>query len=296
MGRPTKIEGNPDHPASLGATDVLTQAAVLGLYDPDRSQTVTYRGEVRPWAACIGAIQVQVNGQKALKGAGLRILTEPITSPSLAEMMASILQDFPQAKWHQFDPIAADGGRLGLRQATGSAADAVYHLDKADVVVSLEADFLGVGASMVRYTRDFADRRRVTDDAKHMNRLYVIESSPTLTGAKAEHRLPMRSSDIEGFARNLAAAVGAGGGQAGAANPNVEKWVAAVAKDLQAHKGTSVVMAGEFQPPAVHVLAHAINRTLGNIGTTVTYGGALEAQPVAQCPSSQRSRCPIHPP
>ncbi len=282
MGRPTKIEGNPEHPASLGATDVLTQAAVLGLYDPDRSQTVTYRGEVRPWAACIGAIQVQVNGQKALKGAGLRILTEPITSPSLAEMMASILQDFPQAKWHQFDPIAADGGRLGLRQATGSAADAVYHLDKADVVVSLEADFLGVGASMVRYTRDFADRRRVTDDAKHMNRLYVIESSPTLTGAKAEHRLPMRSSDIEGFARNLAAAVGAGGGQAGAANPNVEKWVAAVAKDLQAHKGTSVVMAGEFQPPAVHVLAHAINRTLGNIGTTVTYGGALEAQPVAQ--------------
>jgi molybdopterin-containing oxidoreductase family iron-sulfur binding subunit len=282
MGRPTKIEGNLEHPASLGATDVITQAAVLGLYDPDRSQTVTYRGEVRPWAACVGALQSQINGQKATQGAGLRILTEPITSPSLAEMLAGILQAFPQAKWHQFDPIAGDGGRLGTRQATGSAADAVYHLDKADVVVSLECDFLGVGASMVRYTRDFADRRRVTDEAKHMNRLYVVESSPTLTGAKAEHRLPMRSSDVEGFARNLAAAVGAAGGQAGAANANVEKWVAAIAKDLQAHKGRSAVMPGEFQPAAVHALAHAINQALGNIGTTVTYGGIVAAQAVDQ--------------
>src|SRR5262245_59049504 len=154
MGRPTKIEGNLEHPASLGATDVLTQAAVLGLYDPDRSQTVTNRGEVRPWAAFVGAMQSQMNGQKALKGVGLRILTEPITSPSLAEMLAGILQEFPQAKWHQFDPTAGDGARVGLRQATGAAADAIYHLDKADVVVSLEADFLGTGASTVRYNRE----------------------------------------------------------------------------------------------------------------------------------------------
>ena len=173
MGRPTKIEGNPEHPASLGATDVLTQAAVLGLYDPDRSQTVTYRGEVRPWTTYVSAIQSALTARRPMQGAGLRILTEPITSPSLSEVVATILQDYPQARWHQYDPVAADGGRLGLRQATGSASDAVYHLDKADVVVSLDADFLGFGASMVRYTRDFADRRRVTDDAKKMNRLYV---------------------------------------------------------------------------------------------------------------------------
>ena len=135
---------------------------------------------------------------------------------------------------------------------------------------------------MVRYTRDFADRRRVTDDAKQMNRLYVIESSPTLTGAKAEHRLPIRSSDIEGFARGLAAAVGAGG-QAGApGGPNEAKWIAAIGKDLQGSRGRSVVMAGEFQPAAVHALAHAMNQALGNIGTTVTYGGSIEPQPVSQ--------------
>jgi MoCo/4Fe-4S cofactor protein with predicted Tat translocation signal len=282
MGRPTKIEGNPEHPASLGATDVLTQAAVLGLYDPDRAQTVTYRGEVRPWSACQSAIQSALAAQKATQGSGLRILTEPVTSPSLSELLATVLRDYPQAHWHQYDPVATDGGRLGLRQATASASDAVYHLDKAEIVVSLEADFLGFGASMVRYTRDFADRRRVTDDAKQMNRLYVIESSPTLTGAKAEHRLPIRSSDIAGFARNLAAAVGAGGGQAGAVSPLAEKWVAAIAKDLQAHRGRSVVMAGDFQPPAVHALAHAMNEALGNVGTTVTYGGSIEPQPVSQ--------------
>ena len=283
MGRPTKIEGNPEHPASLGATDMLTQAAVLGLYDPDRSQTVTYRGEVRPWSTFQAAIQASLAVQKATKGAGLRILTEPITSPSLSELVATVLQDYPQARWHQYDPVASDGGRLGLRQATGSASHAIYHLDKADVVVSLDADFLGVGPSMVRYTRDFADRRRVTDDAKQMNRLYVIESSPTLTGAKAEHRLPIRSSDIEGFARSLAAGLGAGGGQAAAAtSPLAEKWLAAIAKDLQDHRGRSVVMAGEYQPAAVHALAHAINQALGNIGTTVTYGGSIEPQPVSQ--------------
>ncbi len=285
MGRPTKIEGNPEHPASLGATDSLTQAAVLGLYDPDRAQTVTYRGEVRPWSAYQNTMQSALTAQKATQGAGLRILSEPITSPSLSELVATVLQDYPQATWHQYDPVATDGGRLGLRQATGAPSDAVYHLDKAEVVVSLDADFLGFGPSMVRYTRDFADRRRVTDDSKQMNRLYVIESSPTLTGAKAEHRLPIRSSDIEGFARTLGAAVGVGG-QAGAAGgpaaSNEAKWVAAIAKDLQAHRGRSVVMAGEFQPAAVHALAHAINQALGNVGTTVTYGGSIEPRPISQ--------------
>jgi MoCo/4Fe-4S cofactor protein with predicted Tat translocation signal len=282
LGRPTKIEGNPEHPASLGATDALTQAAVLGLYDPDRSQTVTYRGEVRTWSTFQAAIRPTLAAQKAAQGAGLRILTEPVTSPSLSELLATILQEYPQAKWHQYDPVATDGGRLGLREATGAPSNAIYHLDKADVVVSLDADFLGFGPSMVRYTRDFADRRRVTDDAKQMNRLYVIESAPTLTGAKAEHRLPIRASDIEGFARGLAAAVGAGGQADAAAGPLAAKWTAAIAKDLQAHRGRAVVMAGDFQPAAVHALAHAINRTLGNIGTTVTYGAAIEPKPIGQ--------------
>jgi MoCo/4Fe-4S cofactor protein with predicted Tat translocation signal len=288
MGRPTKIEGNPEHPASLGATDVLTQAAVLGLYDPDRAQTVTYRGEVRPWSAFQSAIQTALAAQKASQGAGIRILTEPVTSPSLSELLATILQEYPAARWHQYDPVATDGERLGLREAAGAAVNAVYHLDKADVVLSLDSDFLGCGSGMVRYTRDFADRRRVTDESLRMNRLYVVESSPTLTGAKAEHRLSMKAAEVEGFARKLAAVVGAGSAPSavpGTTMPGgelVEKWTAAVAKDLQNNRGRSVVIAGDFQPAGVHALAHAMNVALGNVGATVTYAAAIEPQPVDQ--------------
>ena len=124
MGRPTKIEGNPDHPASLGAADSFTQAALLDLYDPDRAKTVTYRGEVRSWSNFLTAAQGALTSQKSRQGAGLRFLTGPITSPSLAELMATVLRDYPQAKWHQFDPAGMQGrpgraphaSRLSLRQ------------------------------------------------------------------------------------------------------------------------------------------------------------------------------------
>jgi MoCo/4Fe-4S cofactor protein with predicted Tat translocation signal len=288
MGRPTKIEGNPEHPASLGATDALTQAAVLGLYDPDRAQTVTYRGEVRPWAMFQTAVQSAMKAQRDTNGAGICFLTETITSPSLAELIATVLDEFPDARWHQYDAVARDGGRMGARQAVGSDAHAVYHFDRADVVLSLDSDFLGTGPANVRYTRDFADRRRVTDDAKAMNRLYAVESSPTLTGVKADHRLPMRASDIEGVARRLAAALGASASQGVSpqtAAPEVDKWIAAVAKDLSAHRGRCVVVAGDYQPAAVHVLTHAMNQALGNIGSTVTYGPSIEPRPVDQVAS-----------
>jgi MoCo/4Fe-4S cofactor protein with predicted Tat translocation signal len=285
LGRPTKIEGNPEHPASLGATDALTQAAVLGLYDPDRAQTVTFRGEVRNWGAFHTAVQSALGNLKGTQGAGLRILSEPITSPSLAEMVATVLQDLPKAQWHQYDPVGSDGLREGLRQAAGAPRTPIYHFEKADVILSLESDFLGGGADGgVRYTRDFADRRRVGEGATQMNRLYVVESSPTLTGMKAEHRLPMRAGDIDGFARKLAAAVGTAAPSAVPGTPIpggelVEKWTGAVAKDLQEHRGRSLVIAGEYQPASVHALAHAMNQSLGNIGATVTYGPSIDPRP-----------------
>ena len=250
MGRPTKIEGNPEHPASLGATDAITQAAILGLYDPDRAQTITYRTQLRSWADFRAAMNTALVEQKGTGGAGLRILSGPVTSPSLAELMASVLDAYPQARWHQYDPVSRDGTRAGARLAAGRPGETVYHFEKADVVLSLDADFLTCGRGSVRYSRDFADRRRISDDQKTMNRLYAVESTPSLTGAKADHRLPMRASDVEPFARQLAAGIGAGSAAGGA--PSRPPWIAAVAKDLLAHRGTSLVVAGEYQPVAVH--------------------------------------------
>ena len=153
MGRPTKIEGNPEHPASLGATDAITQASVLDLYDPDRATIVTNRGEVAPWGAFVAEMQSTVSRHKARQGAGIRFLTGPMTSPSLAEIMATILADNPQARWHQYDPVATASPRTA---APGGASDPVYHFDKAAIVVSLDSDFLSCGPGSVRYQKDFA--------------------------------------------------------------------------------------------------------------------------------------------
>src|SRR6184192_3530566 len=285
-GRPTKVEGNPQHPASLGATDAFAQADVLTLYDPDRAQTVMYRGEVRGWGDFLTASRSVLAIQKTKQGSGLRFLTETITSPTVGEQLQLLQRDFPRAKWHQWDPITRDAARAAARQSAGHAADAVYHFDQADVVVSLDADFLTVGPGHVRYTKDFSARRRVTDDKKDMNRLYVVESTPTLTGAKADHRLALKGADVEGFARALASALGAGGGAAATtASAESAKWAPAIAKELQASRGKSLVVAGDYQPASVHALAHAMNQALGNVGTTVTYAPTIEVNPTDQVSS-----------
>ena len=279
MGRPTKIEGNPEHPASLGATDALTQAAVLDLYDPDRAQTITYRSEVRGWSVFVSEMQRVMAAQKARGGAGLHFLTPPITSPSLSDMLGGILRTYPGAKWHQYDPVA----RPVAASAAAAQSSTIYHFDKADIIVTLDADFLTRGPGSVKYSKDFASRRRLTDDNTTMNRLYAIESTPTLTGAKADHRLPVQASEIENVARELAAAVGGSASAAPSASvptpgaPDVARFVATAAKDLQAHKGRSVVVAGEYQPEGVRTAAKALNDALGNTGITVVYGANIEA-------------------
>ena len=273
-GHPTKVEGNPEHPASLGATDIFGQAAILTLYDPDRAQSVMQRGEIVGWGQFLTAMQSALAQQKGKQGAGLHFLTEAITSPTMSEQVGLIRQAYPQAKWHRWDPAGGDGARAAARDG----GDAVHHFDKADLVVSLDADFLSCGPAAVRYAKDFATRRRVTDDRKEMHRFYAIESTPTLTGAKADHRLALRASEIQAFAQALAGAVGAGAGGGGAAfsAADAQKWVAAIAKDLQAHRGRSVVIAGDYQPAAVHTIARAMNQALGNVGTTVTYMPPVE--------------------
>ena len=281
-GRPTKIEGNPDHPASQGATDLFAQGSVLTLYDPDRSQAITQLGEIRPWSAVIAAVRGGLSAQSATKGAGLRILTETVNSPSLAAQIQQVLQLQPNAKWIQWEPMPRDNARAGARTAFGEYLEPVYDLSKADVILSLEADFLSSeGASNLRYARQFAGRRKVEDSADNLNRLYVVESNHSVTGGRADNRLPIKSSQIEAFARAVAQQVGVTG-VTGTAPAGSEAFADAVAKDLTAHRGRAVVMAGDSQPSAVHAIAHALNAAIGASGATVSYLPTPEIVPSEQ--------------
>ena len=289
-GRPTKIEGNPDHPSSLGATNAFAQASVLNLYDPDRAQTATKFGEIKTWAEFLDGAQAFAAAAKTADGVGFRILTGTITSPTLAAQIQSILTLYPKAKWHQWEPAVSDGAREGAKLAFGSYVNTVYRLEKADVILSLDSDFLGSGPGHIRYAREFSRRRKLPNLRKpnpladevlpqiKMNRLYVVEPTPSVTGATADHRLPLRASELELFARALAAKLGLGG--VGPLSPDAEKWLDAVIRDLQKHKGASLVVAGEQQSAEVHALAHAINAALGNVGTTLYYTESVEAHPV----------------
>jgi molybdopterin-containing oxidoreductase family iron-sulfur binding subunit len=283
-GRPTKAEGNPDHP-TLGACDVYAQASVLGLYDPDRSQALTQEGEIRSWGAFLGAIQQSITAQKAKRGAGLRILTETVTSPTLADQIKGMLAEFPGAKWHQWEPAGAHSAAAGAQLAFGQAVNTVYDLRGADVIVSLDADFLNSGPGTLRYTRQFSAGRRVRGDRNEMNRLYVVEPMPTPTGTKADHRMPLRAADVEQFAWSLANALGAETGGRKGASTAADRWIEPIKRDLQKHRGSSLVIAGEQQSPAVHALAHSMNAVLGNVGKTVLYTEPVEAQPVDQVAS-----------
>ena len=286
MGRPTKVEGNPKHPASLGATDVFAQASILSLYDPDRSHTITVGGKITTWEAFAAAVGSELEKQRPGTGAGLRLLTETVTSPTLASQLRSLLAAFPAAKWHQYEPAGRDAVRAGARLAFDEAVETHYQLDKAEVVLALDADFLCTGPGCVRYARDFADRRKAWGRDVRMNRLYVVESCPTSTGTMADHRLAMRAGEVEAFARAVAQGVGILQGASEATAPAAyAKWIAALVKDLRAHRGSSLVIAGERQPPAVHALVHAMNHALGNVGSTVIHTDPVEANPVDQADS-----------
>jgi MoCo/4Fe-4S cofactor protein with predicted Tat translocation signal len=295
-GRPTHIEGNPDHPTSgtperaaehrVAGLDVFAQASVLSLYDPDRSQTVSDRGMIRDYTAFLATLRSGLSGISARQGQGLRFLTETVTSPTAAAQMRDILRRFPAARWHVYEPAGAQNATLGAQLAFGEPVNTVYRFDLADRVLSLDSDFLSAVGANIRHARDFINRRRVLDgqappegrDA--MNRLYAVETTPTNTGAKADHRLPLKPSELVAFAAAVAAQVGAGGVGAPAGNvPHADK-IPAIVKDLQAHRGRSIVIPGEYAPPALHALAHAINAALGNTGQTVLHTEPIDANPV----------------
>jgi molybdopterin-containing oxidoreductase family iron-sulfur binding subunit len=267
MGRPTKIEGNPDHPASLGGTDVFTQASVLGLYDPDRSQAITYNGDISSWSKFSETVRILTGGQS---GSSLRFLTDAISSPTIVDQFAQILQKFPGSKWYQFEPNSRDNLYEGARLALGQPVDTIYRFENAEVVVSIDSDFLSCGPGHSRYVRDFTARRKVRSAQRTMNRLYSIETTPSNTGAKADHRIPIRTAEIMPLVSNLVSALGIPGAANGQSNRE-GSFIAAIVRDLQAHRGASIVIAGDHQPPEIHAMVHAINSNLGNIGKTIFY-------------------------
>jgi len=286
-GRPTKIEGNPEHPGTLGACDPFSQGSVLQLYDPDRSQALSFNGEIRGWGDFLGTLTEALAAQKLKAGAGLRVLTETVSSPAMADQLNRIKQLYPAMKWHQWEPAGAHNSRAGAQLAFGTPISTHYNLANANVVVSLDSDFLASGPGYLRYARQFSARRRVRKDHPTMNRLYVAEPMPTPTGTKADHRLRLRAGDIEEFSWALAKALGVANGPSSGPNQDIYKWIGPIARDLQRNKGASLMIAGEYQPPIVHALAHVMNAELGNVGKTVFYTDSIEASPVDQLASLQ---------
>ncbi|HSU57171.1 MAG TPA: TAT-variant-translocated molybdopterin oxidoreductase, partial [Candidatus Dormibacteraeota bacterium] len=298
MGRPTKIEGNPEHPASLGGSDVFSQASILDLYDPDRSQTVTYEGQTSSWFSFIGAILPTLLANPDQQ---IRFLTQSVSSPTLQSQLQSLLGKHHNARWHQWEPVNRDFVRAGSLLAFGEYVETQYKFEKADVILSLDADFLyPTFPGFHRYTREWANRRRPDPEqrpfadvsgnlfaAYPMNRLYALESTPTVTGAKAEHRLKSRPTDISRYFRAICSRLGVNAGAASIDNGHDEEMLGAIVADLKAHRGTSLVIAGDSMPAEVHALAHALNEMLGNVGQTVIYTDPVIATPVDQTTSIQ---------
>jgi molybdopterin-containing oxidoreductase family iron-sulfur binding subunit len=258
MGRPTKIEGNPDHPASLGATDVFMQASILGLYDPDRSQTIRQGDDISTWDAFTQFVGTRLEAHEQDRGAGLFLLTGRTSSPTLADQLQRLRQRFPKLSWCSYEPAAP----VRAQSVSGADVEPVHDLSKADIIVSLDADFLFDGPANLVLTKSFSKRRR--DPAADFSRLYVVESAPSITGAKADVRWQRKPSEVIAFAQELADEILRG---APAASPDVRR----LADELRQHRGSSVIIAGDYQPEIVHAAAFQINQALGNLGATVTY-------------------------
>jgi len=297
-GRPVKIEGNPLHPQSLGATHAWAQAAVLELYDPDRSQQVLQRLDGRPivhsgdaqqdkWAKFDSVLLDHFIAVRQRSGAGFWVLCEASSSPTLARLRRELLEQMPQAQWAEYHPWNDDRAVAGARTAWGQPLRTQLMLDQARIILSIDADLLGCHPASLQYARAFAKGREVVNGS--INRLYVVESALSVTGGAADHRLPLRPSQMAAFvgrlrqrieSRQQSATVRA----AGEADTYLDRFVDAVAGDLLAHAGACVIAVGAHQPPEVHAAVHGLNALLGNIGHTVVYT-PVDAEPRPQVES-----------
>lgn len=278
-GRPVKVDGNPTHPFSLGRSDALMQAAILELYDPDRSAAPLRAGAPATWAEAMAALKGLGDAAKANAGASLLIISEPIASPTLADMKARLLAALPKATWVGYSPLSQDNERIGTQAALGKAARPLLDLKNAKVIASFDADLLMTHPAAVKLMNEFSKARSAADG--HMNRLFVIEPNMSVTGSNADERFAEKLSNVTVRMAQVAVALGAAGVPlaapalaaatkiAGSATP--PPYVAELARELAAGRGASVVAAGYRLPPIAHALAVALNAALDNAGKTVTY-------------------------
>ena len=269
LGRPTKIEGNPDHPESRGATDAMTQAAILSLYDPDRSRGPRRQSQASGWAAYESEWTQRRTAFLAAQGQGLALLTEPTSSPSLRRELQRILERFPKARWYQHTPLAGHG-------IDGQQPD--YDLEKADVIFSIGSDCLYRHPAALRYSRAFARRRRVENGQARVNRFYALESTPTVTGVQADFRLPSPPPRTRVLLYVLAQAI------ASDAPPTIRglspleaRFVTSLAEDLRRHAPSIMCVAGPEEDADIQRWALALNTHFGANGNTVRFLPSLRS-------------------
>jgi len=280
-GRPTKVEGNELHPASLGASSARVQASILDLYDPDRSQTVLERGERSTWADFVSAWAERAKAHAADGGAGLALVAPPWSSPTLARLTAAFQKAYPRARVAGYAAASDANVLAGTAQAAGRPLLPVYRLDKAKAILAIDADLLHADPEMTRHTRGFSASRRVADGQGVMSRLWAVEAVLSITGANADHRLRLPARRIPAFVAALAAELRGQGLAIEAPAASVDgvdrAWLRALAEDLLAKRGASLVVAGPRQPAAVHAAAVALNVALSNLGATVDYREPVDA-------------------
>ncbi|HKQ98201.1 MAG TPA: TAT-variant-translocated molybdopterin oxidoreductase, partial [Candidatus Polarisedimenticolia bacterium] len=281
-GRPTKVEGNSLHSATLGASNVRAQAAILDLYDPDRSQTVRQAGQPKTWADFTAAWAALEKDHLADGGAGLAVLSGMSSSPTLARLRAAFAARFPRATWTVAEAVSDENALNGLQRVAGRPLDTVLAVEKARIIVALDADLFGAHPDAIRNMRGFAEGRRAGASGGVMNRLYAVEGVHSLTGAMADHRLRLRSSRLPAFLVEMAKAVGVAGDAASASTPawidaQARAFIDAVAGDLKEARGAGLLVAGDRQPAEVHAAVAAINAALGNAGATVSYREPAQA-------------------
>ena len=270
VGRPTKLEGNPQHPASGGASTAIIQAMILQLYDPDRSQVPRFKGVDTTWDSFQHEASRAAERLDQQRGRGLHLLLGASSSPTLQRQLGDLLQRWPEARLYRFEPFEGDGYRAAER-AFGRPLETRYHFDAAEWVLSFEHDWLGTGPRELPHAVRWGERKRAAAKGEGEARLLIVESVPTLTGARASERKRIEPDELPRYLQALAVALGEWRGPAEPLPAERQRWIEAVARGLEARRGRCLITAGERTPLDVQAAVHRLNALLGNVGHTLDY-------------------------